>query len=65
MRNAPCKNPWSSDKKPMKSRGEVGPSARLNDSNRFDENASFNWPEQVPKSMPRMPRRITNCNGCG
>eukprot|EP00973_Karenia_brevis_P031307 4321411-Karenia_brevis.AAC.1 len=31
----------------------------------FDEKASFNWPKQVPRSMPKMPRRITNCNGCG
>eukprot|EP00973_Karenia_brevis_P015384 2104084-Karenia_brevis.AAC.1 len=65
MQNSPCTKPWSSNKKPVKSRGEVEPSAKLNDSTKFDKKASFNWPEQMPRSMPRMPRRITNCNGCG
>eukprot|EP00973_Karenia_brevis_P033299 4593774-Karenia_brevis.AAC.1 len=26
MQNAPCANPWKSNKKPMKSRGEAEPS---------------------------------------
>eukprot|EP00973_Karenia_brevis_P013046 1771419-Karenia_brevis.AAC.1 len=65
MQNPPCENPWNSKEKPMKLRGDIEPSARTSDSNRFDEKESVSWPNQMPRSIPRMPRRITNCNGCG
>eukprot|EP00973_Karenia_brevis_P003262 448845-Karenia_brevis.AAC.1 len=65
VQNAPYGNPWSINERPVRSRGKVEPYVKSNDTNRFDEKASFNWPKQVPRSMPRMPRRITNCNGCG
>eukprot|EP00973_Karenia_brevis_P057344 7976695-Karenia_brevis.AAC.1 len=31
----------------------------------FNKDASLSSPKEIPKDMPRMRRRITNCNGCG